>query len=175
MLQKKTCDEILEEVQHFEEWCIKRGLSVHRPNSMNNYGEFFLCPFSLRVPTLFHGRETVFPEFFPSSASKKNLIFLFLGAILDHFGFAGILSTLTDKLNIFCETFFPHIGPLDEHHGFIVEYAKGKDVKLDFHVRIFFSEIIIIILFEKQDRNQFRRNSPEIIFFFLLHNIILLL
>lgn len=82
-----------------------------------------------------------FPNFFPS---KKNLIFLFLGAILDHFGFAGILSTLTDKLNIFCETFFPHIGPLDEHHGFIVEYAKGKDVKLDFHVRIFFSKLLLL-------------------------------
>ena len=30
---------------------------------------------------------------------------------------------------------FPHVGAtLDHHHGFIVEYALDKDVKLDFHV-----------------------------------------
>jgi len=94
MIQAITCTEILEEVEHFEQWCVKRGLSVHRPNTMNNYG-----------------------------------------AILDHFGFAACLSTLTDNMNPLSAFLYPHIGAtLNEHHGFIVEYALDKDRKLDFHV-----------------------------------------
>jgi hypothetical protein len=37
-LSEKTCRELIEEVAHFETWSLDRGLTVTRPNSMNNYG-----------------------------------------------------------------------------------------------------------------------------------------
>jgi len=60
------------------------------------------------------------------------------GAILDDFGFESTLNRLMKEyLAPFFEMLYPHVGPAstyDEHHGFVVEYALGKDVKLDFHV-----------------------------------------
>jgi len=59
------------------------------------------------------------------------------GAILDDFGFYDIIQ---EWVNVFISPFvkylFPHFThcPLDEHHGFVVEYKMGKDEKLDFHV-----------------------------------------
>ena len=38
ILSKETCQELVEEVQHFEKWCKEHQLKVNRPNSMNNYG-----------------------------------------------------------------------------------------------------------------------------------------
>eukprot|EP01130_Rhizamoeba_saxonica_P017481 TRINITY_DN8485_c0_g1_i1.p1 TRINITY_DN8485_c0_g1~~TRINITY_DN8485_c0_g1_i1.p1 ORF type:complete len:258 (+),score=63.10 TRINITY_DN8485_c0_g1_i1:66-776(+) len=38
MLKEETCNLILEEVENFEAWNIAKGLKIHRPNSMNNYG-----------------------------------------------------------------------------------------------------------------------------------------
>ena len=58
------------------------------------------------------------------------------GAILDQFGFTKVLDNLMiSYINILSKLHFGHVGAtLDEHHGFIVEYALDKDVKLDFHV-----------------------------------------
>lgn len=96
-LSTRTCRELVEEVQHAEKWSQARGLAVHRPNSMNNYG-----------------------------------------VILDDFGLSEALQTLTVQYaNAFSELLFPHVeASLDSHHGFVVEYEIGKDVKLDFHVRL---------------------------------------
>jgi len=95
MLQKETCDQLLEEVANFENWCYLNKLKVKRPNSMNNYG-----------------------------------------AILDDFGFDQTLDDLMRiYVNPFSKLLYAHIGDtLDDHHGFIVEYKIGKDIRLDFHV-----------------------------------------
>jgi hypothetical protein len=37
-LPPSFCDQLLEEIDHFEAFCKKTGEVVHRPNSMNNYG-----------------------------------------------------------------------------------------------------------------------------------------
>jgi len=38
MLTEKTCQQLVEEVHHFEEWCKEHQLRINRPNSMNKYG-----------------------------------------------------------------------------------------------------------------------------------------
>jgi len=38
LLKLSTCQRILEEVDNFENWCLRNGVTVNRPNSMNNYG-----------------------------------------------------------------------------------------------------------------------------------------
>lgn len=38
MLSKQTCEQLIEEVHHFETWCKTHQLRVNRPNSMNQYG-----------------------------------------------------------------------------------------------------------------------------------------
>lgn len=37
-LPASFCEQLLEEMDHFEAYCKKSGEKVHRPNSMNNYG-----------------------------------------------------------------------------------------------------------------------------------------
>lgn len=59
------------------------------------------------------------------------------GAVLDIFGFAPFLRQLMcTYVTPLATLFFPEVGgaTLDSHHGFVVEYQPGKDVKLDFHV-----------------------------------------
>jgi hypothetical protein len=59
-----------------------------------------------------------------------------LGTILDEFGFSPVLDQLVSEImNPIAACFFQHVGKLDEHHAFTVEYSvDGKDRKLDFHV-----------------------------------------
>jgi len=38
MLTEEYCNKLLEEIAHFESWCVDHRLKVYRPNSMNNYG-----------------------------------------------------------------------------------------------------------------------------------------
>lgn len=38
MLTEKCCSELLEEVDHFEQWCKDNKLRINRPNTMNRYG-----------------------------------------------------------------------------------------------------------------------------------------
>jgi hypothetical protein len=59
------------------------------------------------------------------------------GAVLDSFGFAAMLQQMmTDYVAPLASQFYAEVGgnTLDSHHGFIVEYAVGKDTSLDFHV-----------------------------------------
>lgn len=59
------------------------------------------------------------------------------GAVLDSFGFAPMLQQMmTDSVAPLASLFYADVGgaTLDSHHGFIVEYAVGKDTSLDFHV-----------------------------------------
>jgi hypothetical protein len=59
------------------------------------------------------------------------------GVVLDIFGFATMLQRLmTEYVAPFAELVYADVGggSLDTHHGFIVEYAVGKDTLLDFHV-----------------------------------------
>lgn len=59
------------------------------------------------------------------------------GAVLDTFGFAPFLQQLMKgHVSPFSSLFYPEVGgaTLDHHHGFIVEYAIGKDTELGFHV-----------------------------------------
>lgn len=60
-----------------------------------------------------------------------------IGAILDDIGFRDALQELTVVYaNALSGALFSHVAEtLDSHHGFVVEYEIGKDVKLDFHVR----------------------------------------
>ncbi|MEL6343394.1 MAG: hypothetical protein AAFV53_09680, partial [Myxococcota bacterium] len=59
------------------------------------------------------------------------------GVVLDEIGFSMMLSTLTAEvvrpLAAYC---FPEVdgGALNRHHGFSVEYRRGGDVDLGFHV-----------------------------------------
>jgi len=112
LLKLSTCNLILDEVSHFEEWCLRNGLTINRPNSMNNYG-----------------------------------------AILDDFGFKEVLHELTLAVaNPLSERLFPHIGnTLDNHHGFMVEYAMNKDLELDFHVDE--SDVTLNICLGKEFKN----------------------
>ena len=56
------------------------------------------------------------------------------GAVLDLFGFTPFLRQLMHAyVAPFAAQFFPDVA-LDSHHGFVVEYQPGKDVKLDFHL-----------------------------------------
>jgi hypothetical protein len=59
------------------------------------------------------------------------------GTILDTLGFGSFLHQLmSEYVTPFASREYADIGgdALDGHHGFIVEYQVGKDVKLDFHV-----------------------------------------
>jgi hypothetical protein len=38
ILKPDFCNQLLEEVMWFEAWCEKQQVTIHRPNSMNNYG-----------------------------------------------------------------------------------------------------------------------------------------
>jgi len=38
MLTMEFCNKLLEEIGYFEKWCSANGLTIERPNSMNNYG-----------------------------------------------------------------------------------------------------------------------------------------
>lgn len=61
------------------------------------------------------------------------------GAVLDTFGFASMLQQMVERcIAPFASLFYPEVGggSLDGHHGFIVEYALGKDTDLGFHVDI---------------------------------------
>src|SRR5262249_14457027 len=96
MLQPVFCQDLLEEIACFENWCRYRELPLLRPNSMNHYG-----------------------------------------IILNTLGFGPFLDQLmTEYITPFAAREYADIGgdTLDGHHGFIVEYQVGKDVKLDFHV-----------------------------------------
>lgn len=58
------------------------------------------------------------------------------GAILDDFGFTPFLNRLlAEYITPLSTLLFKDVGgdSLDEHHGFIVEYAMGKDTSLGFH------------------------------------------
>jgi hypothetical protein len=98
MLTPRFCQELLEELDHFEAWMAQQDLPVIRPNTMNNYG-----------------------------------------AVLDTFGFEPMLDDLMRVcVSPFASIFYPEVGgdSLDGHHGFVVEYALGKDVDLGFHVDV---------------------------------------
>lgn len=59
------------------------------------------------------------------------------GVILDTFGLENCLQTLMEEVvTPFARTLFADVGgnSLDQHHGFTVEYALGKDLELGFHV-----------------------------------------
>jgi hypothetical protein len=59
------------------------------------------------------------------------------GTILDTLGFGSFLHELmTEYIAPIAAREYADVGgdTLDGHHGFIVEYQVGKDVKLDFHV-----------------------------------------
>ena len=38
ILKPEFCNQLLEEVMWFEDWCTKQQVTIQRPNSMNNYG-----------------------------------------------------------------------------------------------------------------------------------------
>ena len=38
ILKPDFCNQLLEEVMWFEDWCVKQQITIQRPNSMNNYG-----------------------------------------------------------------------------------------------------------------------------------------
>ena len=38
MLGRRFCDDLLEELAHFERWCAENDVALVRPNTMNNYG-----------------------------------------------------------------------------------------------------------------------------------------
>lgn len=38
LLATDFCEDLVEEVQHFEQWCVEHNLHVKRPNTMNRYG-----------------------------------------------------------------------------------------------------------------------------------------
>jgi len=38
IFKEEFCVKLMQEVYHFEQWCLDHGLSPQRPNSMNNYG-----------------------------------------------------------------------------------------------------------------------------------------
>jgi hypothetical protein len=38
MLQPRFCADLLEEIAHFEQWCLENELPLLRPNTMNHYG-----------------------------------------------------------------------------------------------------------------------------------------
>jgi len=108
MLSDKTCKELIEEVEYFENWCKQWNLAPQRPNSMNNYG-----------------------------------------AMLDDFGFSTVLDELIATIiNPLSKILYPYLLHLDSHHGFIVEYQMGKDVKLNFHVDD--SEVTLNVCLGKQ-------------------------
>jgi len=74
------------------------------------------------------------------------------GAILDNFGFKKPLDDLMiNIINPLASVFYPRVGTLDNHHGFIVEYQIGKDTKLDFHVDD--SEVTLNLCLGKQFLN----------------------
>jgi hypothetical protein len=61
------------------------------------------------------------------------------GAVLDTFGFEPMLTEMVEQcIRPFSAILYPEVGggTLDGHHGFIVEYALGKDTDLGFHVDI---------------------------------------
>jgi hypothetical protein len=72
------------------------------------------------------------------------------GAILDDFGFESVLDQLMQLVVAPMSRYlYPYIGDtLDSHHGFVVEYAMGKDVKLDFHVDM--SDVTLNVCLGKQ-------------------------
>ena len=37
-LPPSFCQSLIGEITYFEQWAVERGLKLHRPNSMNNYG-----------------------------------------------------------------------------------------------------------------------------------------
>jgi hypothetical protein len=73
------------------------------------------------------------------------------GAVLDTFGFAPMLDQLMRVcVSPFASLLYPEVGggSLDGHHGFIVEYALGKDVDLGFHVDV--SEVTLNVCLGEQ-------------------------
>jgi len=71
------------------------------------------------------------------------------GAMLDDFGFEIVLDELVSKIvNPLSKIVYPYLLHLDSHHGFIVEYQMGKDVKLNFHVDD--SEVTLNVCLGKQ-------------------------
>ncbi|PKU82670.1 uncharacterized PKHD-type hydroxylase At1g22950 [Dendrobium catenatum] len=73
------------------------------------------------------------------------------GAVLDDFGFEAMLNKLMEEFICpMSRVFFSEVGgsTLDSHHGFVVEYGKDKDVKLDFHVDD--SEVTLNVCLGKQ-------------------------
>ncbi|KAG0491015.1 hypothetical protein HPP92_007878 [Vanilla planifolia] len=73
------------------------------------------------------------------------------GAVLDDFGLEAMLNKLMEEFICpFSRVLFPEVGgsTLDSHHGFIVEYGKDKDIKLDFHVDD--SEVTLNVCLGKQ-------------------------
>lgn len=109
MLQHDFCNELIEEIQHFE----ASGLPVMRPNSMN-----------VRTPCMLRHS--------PAHIVSQNY-----GVILDEIGFYPFLHTMmTDWLAPFTRLLFPDYGgaTLDDHHGFIVQYKIGEDTDLGTHL-----------------------------------------
>jgi hypothetical protein len=59
------------------------------------------------------------------------------GTVLDCMGFSPLMQEImTDWVGPFASMLYPDVGgsSLDRHHGFIVDYAIGKDTALDLHV-----------------------------------------
>ncbi|KAK8958417.1 hypothetical protein KSP40_PGU017542 [Platanthera guangdongensis] len=73
------------------------------------------------------------------------------GTVLDDFGFEAMLNKLMEEFICpMSKVFFPEVGgsTLDSHHGYIVEYGKDKDLKLDYHVDD--SEVTLNVCLGKQ-------------------------
>ncbi|PKA56953.1 putative PKHD-type hydroxylase [Apostasia shenzhenica] len=73
------------------------------------------------------------------------------GAVLDDFGLEAMLNKLMEEFVCpMSRVLFPEVGgsTLDSHHGFVVEYGKDKDFKLDFHVDD--SEVTLNVCLGKQ-------------------------
>jgi hypothetical protein len=59
------------------------------------------------------------------------------GTVLDSMGFSPLMQQMmTEWVGPFASMLYADVGggSLDRHHGFIVDYAIGKDTSLDFHV-----------------------------------------
>lgn len=73
------------------------------------------------------------------------------GAVLDDFGLETMLDKLMETyIRPLSKVFFAEVGgsTLDSHHGFVVEYGKGRDVDLGFHVDD--SEVTLNVCLGKQ-------------------------
>ena len=117
------CQQLLEECEHFEAWCIANGVAVHRPNTMNNYGaivdDFGMAPMM---------RAIMCDVVAPLSLCAGYSDVLGDGSRGSGDGAEAQEGAESSRSGGDSEC------PFGSHHAFLVSYALGKDRDLGFHV-----------------------------------------